>query len=237
MITLLYKYPWSSPQHISISERRGIFDCAVGLLKTLINDLRRGNNRPNPLQPTVPLLQELAVSMLCCPGFSEKQKATIVGQLCQGGYKSIAEGQGINVKLGGRHELSSTWPFSALSMTPDADTRLLQYYSTLFRQATSKPGVASLADRQAAKAAGLEDKPMGNIKVNYGNNAKNLSLAEVAKLEYDEIEKMLERVLHRTPAFGHGFSAPDLRSNSRGAGSNGSSSRSGSGSAHSMPFM
>ncbi|KXT03832.1 hypothetical protein AC578_8926 [Pseudocercospora eumusae] len=233
MITLLYKYPWYDTEHITISERRAIYDCAIGLAKTLINELRRGTNKPTPLQPTSALLQELAVAMLSCPGFTEKQKAAIVSQLYQGNYQSMADGRGVNVQLGGRHEFSFVWPFSALSMLPDADPRLMRYYAGLFRQATSKP---TLAERQAAKAAGYEEKPMGNIKVNYGDNAKDLSLAEVAKMEYDEIETMLGRVLARAPPFVHGFSAPVTRRNSGGPGSSSSSSLSG-GSIRSAPFM
>lgn len=126
MITTLYKYPWYAVQYISVKERRAIYDCVTSLLRILIEQLRRSNGRYNPLEPSVATLQELAVAALTCPGFSEKQKATIIQQLISHGYKEIAMGHGIGVRLGGHQEFSIFWPFASLGVIPGTDRNVLR---------------------------------------------------------------------------------------------------------------
>ncbi|EME48599.1 hypothetical protein DOTSEDRAFT_49044 [Dothistroma septosporum NZE10] len=194
MITTLQKYPWYAVEHVTIRERRAIYDCTTTLVRILIENLRRANNRYSPLEPTPALLQELVVAALTCPGFSEKQKSNIVAQLHQNGFKSMADGHGINVRLGGNHELSTTWPFATLSIVPGTNMDLVKYYAGLFRQATEASQSPSLHDRQMAKSNGTKSGPMGEIHINYGKNVGDLSLAEVAKREYNKIEQLLGRV-------------------------------------------
>ncbi|KAI5371205.1 putative nucleotide-binding alpha-beta plait domain superfamily [Septoria linicola] len=191
MITLLHKYPWHCVEEITIGERRAIFDCAIGLIKTLIIDIRRANNKFSPLHPTPALLQELGSAALVCPGFTEKQKASIVNVLIQGGFKSMADGRDLSIKLGGQHPYSAWWPFSALGMPADADQEVLQYFAALFRQGTATPKDTSLAARKVAESSGYQENPMGNWDINYGPNASTLSLAQIGKIEFDEIERVL----------------------------------------------
>ncbi|KAK4635208.1 hypothetical protein CLAFUW4_01396 [Fulvia fulva] len=194
MITTLQKYPWYAVEHVTIRERRAIYDCTINLIRILMENLRRANSRYSPLEPTPALLQELAVAALTCPGFSEKQKSNIVGLLHQSGFKAIADGQSINVRLGGNHELSSTWPFATLSIQPGTDMELVKFYAGLFRKATETSDSSSLHSRQIAKTSGAKGNPMGDIHINYGKNVHDLSLAEAAKKEFTKIEQLLGRV-------------------------------------------
>lgn len=225
MITLLYKYPWYAVDHVTVVERRNIYDCATILVQNLVKALRRANNKYEALAPSPALLQELSVAILGCPGFSEKQKSIIYAHLVSGGYKGLAEGHGINVTLGGNNEFSSFWPFSALSITPGAHMELVRYYASLFRQATVNVEPLSLAARQATQASGQSNNPMGDFKIKYGQNASQLSLADLAKKEWDKIEELLSMVCGRDPV---SVSAPASLNLGLYGSSDGSGSRQGS---------
>ncbi|CAK3894378.1 hypothetical protein DOTSEDRAFT_49044 [Lecanosticta acicola] len=200
-ITTLVKFPWYALDYITIKERRRMFDCTVELLRILVEHLRRSNGRYSPLEPTPAILQELVVAALTCPGFSEKQKHSIVFQMSQHGYKSMADGHSVNVRLGGHHELCSTWPFASLGVIPGTDRNLLLFFAGLFRKATatSPEKSGSLASRMTSQNAGI-DKPMGNLKIKYPGNSDEMSLSDVAKLEYGYVENMLKAVLPLPPA-------------------------------------
>ena len=126
MISLLHKYPWYAVNHVTLGERRSIFDLTLGLITALVADLRRRPNKHGPLETTPGLLQELTVAALTCVGFSERQKAAIVNVLVQGNFENMADGKSVSIPLGGKHELGPVWPFQVLSKTPNADMRLVK---------------------------------------------------------------------------------------------------------------
>lgn len=204
IITLLHKYPWQALNEITVRERRAIFDCTIGLMKTLITDLRRSNNKYSALLPTPALLQELSVAALSCPGFTEKQKASIVHLLVSGGYKAMADGRSSGVKLGGNEDYSATWPFSALNIVPNADPDVVQYFAKVFRNAkAANNGKMSLASRKANEMSGQQQGMMGDWKIDYGNDASNLSLEAIGKKEFDAIEEVLVVACSQSPERSH----------------------------------
>ncbi|GIZ38940.1 hypothetical protein CKM354_000233700 [Cercospora kikuchii] len=200
MITLLFKYPWQAIDEITVAERRAIYDACIGLIKTLIVALRRSNLQHSANQPTPGLLQELTTAALVCPGFTEKQKASIIAAVIQGGFKGIADGRDLNVKLGGHHEFSASWPFSALGIPMDVELDVLAYYARLFREATYEPKATSLAALKAKQASGQGQNPMGEWSIYYGNNPSSLTLAQVGQIEYDAVEKLLKFICDDAPA-------------------------------------
>lgn len=228
MISLLYKYPWYAVELVYVRERRSIYDTATGLIRNLCARLRNSNNKFKPLDPTPALLQELVSGVLYCPGFSERQKSYASDIVKTSGFNSIAQGRGVNIPIGGAHQLASHWPFAALSVHPGVDYKLVEYYAGLFREASSatKPnsGMGSLAARQMAKSTGYESGPMGNFKINYGN-ADKLTLADLSKAEYAKIEQLLSIVCPRPGQEGKHPSAPNSigPDYSNGRGSSGSS--------------
>jgi hypothetical protein len=199
MIMILNKYPWQAVEYVSMAERRRIFDCLMELITRLMIELRKEEKRISMLLPSTALLQELTVAALVCPGFSEKQKYTIVARLYQGGHQQLTEGQNMNLQLGGNHEFSTSWPFLALSLIPGVDMRLLRYFVALFREATARTGSMSLAEFRAQRSVGSGMKPMGDFTIDYGDDPLSLSMAEVAKKEYDMIEQLLSKVLQSVP--------------------------------------
>lgn len=126
MITTLYKFPWYAVDYITMTDRRGLYECTAALLRILMESLRRPSKTFSSLEPTTALLQELVVAALSCPGFSEKQKYVIVQKLYEHDFRSIAEGAHTNMKLGGHFQLSGCWPFLALSPVPGTDPDLLK---------------------------------------------------------------------------------------------------------------
>lgn len=202
MITVLYKYPWYAVDLVTVRERRSIFDTAASLIRTLCEHLRRSDGKFKPLDPTPALLQELISAALYCPGFSEKQKAHLSGIAKNNGFASMADGRSVNIAPGGNHPLAPHWPFSALSFLPGTDYKLVQYYASLFREASSAiapPGYGSgsLAARQMAKSTGYDMPPMGRFSINYGADIEKLTMAEVAKIEYNKIEQLLSIVCYQ----------------------------------------
>lgn len=225
MITLLYKYPWCAIDEITIAERRAIYDSCMSLIKNLITTLRRSNLQHSSNQPTPGVLQELTTAALVCPGFTEKQKASVIAAVVQGGFKGMAGGRDLNVKLGGHHAFSASWPFSALGIPADVEEDVLAYYAQLFREATYEPKTTSLA---ALKASAGHQNPMGNWRIDYGNDPSSLTLAQVGQIEYDAVEKVLKSICAEgsgEPRAFNSYSAPVSigreSSSSGGSGSTG----------------
>ncbi|KAM3415749.1 hypothetical protein BST61_g9260 [Cercospora zeina] len=235
MITLLYKYPWYAIEEITIAERRAIYDSCISLIKNLITTLRRSNLQRSSNQPTPGLLQELTTAALVCPGFTEKQKASIIAAVIQGGFKGVAGGRDLNVKLGGHHEFSASWPFSALGIPNDVEEDVLAYYAQLFRGATYEAKATSLA---AMKASPSEQNPMGNWHIDYGNDPSSLTLAQVGQIEYDAVEKVLKSICaeaHGDPRAHNSYSAPvSIGRESSSSGGSGSAGQRSNATYHSL---
>jgi hypothetical protein len=201
MIILILKYPWKFINDITVGERRVMYDCAIGLMQSLVMDIRRATQQElqDPRRPGPALLQEFAIVALSCPGFSEKQKASFVGLLNHNSFRPMADGRHCPIKLGGNNEFSSCWPFSALDILPDADPDVVRFYARVFREtiANNNPNT-SLAEIKAAELSGRKDCPMGDWNINYGSGAGNLALSTVASIEWSAIEAVLRQFCSQT---------------------------------------
>ncbi|KAK4508419.1 hypothetical protein PRZ48_002157 [Zasmidium cellare] len=209
MITMLYKYPWFAPDLISVRERRAMYDCAAQLIRCLCDYVRKHefDKNPPPLEPNKALLQELVAAALFCPGFSDKQKAYLYGEVKNKGFSSIANCKAINIAVGGMHPLAIYWPFSALSVYPGVNYKLVEYYARLFREATAagqSGSAVSLAARQMAKSTGYDTQPMGDLSFAYGDQPDTMTLAEIAQVEYQTIEQLLKVICHDPAHVGNG---------------------------------
>jgi hypothetical protein len=126
LITIMHKYPWYAPKYIPVHERDRIYDCVLKLMSNLVRAIKESNGQYGPFDLSPPLLQEMVTAALVCPGFSEAQKAKIVGYLQLDGFGEMASGAYTHVYLGGNHALAPFWPFAALSVIPGADIELVK---------------------------------------------------------------------------------------------------------------
>lgn len=76
-------------------------------------------------------------------------------------------------------------------------TNQTQYYVALLREATTSSAVVSLAERAATENRHTSGKSkfFGNVAVKYPENVQKMSLADIAVLEWDVIEKLLRQRL------------------------------------------
>jgi len=125
-ISTLHKYPWFAHEHVNMTERRLMYDATLAIVRSLVNFLRRvGEQHVEQSKPTNGTLQELAVAVLTCPGFSEQQKATIVTCMQQGGFGRYASARGMNLKFGGNSPIAGHWPFKVLARDPKATDEMV----------------------------------------------------------------------------------------------------------------
>lgn len=69
-----------------------------------------------------------------------------------------------------------------------------QYYIALLREATTSSALVSLAE-QSAKGQMGPLSAFGSIKIEYPPDVSQMSLADVGKMEWHEIEALLRKVL------------------------------------------
>lgn len=75
MISLMAKYPWYHTEMYTLGERNRIFKTVTDQIGALVQHLHKhGSSAPLDL----PLLNDLLVAGLKCPGFSESQRAALI---------------------------------------------------------------------------------------------------------------------------------------------------------------
>jgi hypothetical protein len=130
MISTLHKFPWHTPQYITLETRKRMYDTVRVCVRALANALNMAAdlNAREAKGPgmNVALFQELVVAALGCPGFSEQQKAVLASNLTELGYSGLITGHGMNVTLGGLKPYSANWPFLTLCPKTLADPELVK---------------------------------------------------------------------------------------------------------------
>lgn len=182
-----------------MTERRLLFDATLATLRALINYLRRYANQPaEQTKPTQATLQELTVAALICPGFSDKQKALFSANLQSAGFGHMTNSRGMALRFGGQFPLAHHWPFQALVRDPHVSMKLLDYFASVIRHATtaSTEGL-SLADQHVLNTSGMQNLPFGHVAIDYGT-AQTMAQAGRAELNY--LEAMLRQGLAAMPA-------------------------------------
>ena len=203
MISILHKYPWHAIDVTTLRERRALFDLSDRILNCLVAAVhvaQKGNlaaPRTDGLPPTDALVEELIIAILGCPGFNEKQKATIVHKMNAMGYERMTKGR-IGLITGGRDPLSNIWPFQVYSPCPGADPDVVRFYASLIRDATLSHNEHYYGDRRLDSGPGMQYKPLGNFQVNYGNDAESLTVAQAARIELQHFGQVLASVLANT---------------------------------------
>ena len=90
---------------------------------------RRNSRVASPRDPTLQTLHELSIAGLTCPGFSERQKVTLVSMLTDYGFEDFARGRDapeiLKQSYGGQHALSAIWPLQVSCIHPGCDSRVL----------------------------------------------------------------------------------------------------------------
>lgn len=123
MISTIAKYPWHAIDNVTLGDRLLLYNAVRSQIRALATCIRRN---ASPMMLTPILLQELVVTTLSCPGFSEQQKAYIVEDLHASGFGHMSKGQGLIGTLGGTLRYSSVWPFEVLGKKPEASEALLE---------------------------------------------------------------------------------------------------------------
>jgi hypothetical protein len=206
MISIIHKYPFHAVDYVTLNERRAIFDLAeqmVGhLIKAIQNSTQHASKNAGKFQvsappPTVALLEELIVAVLSCPGFSERQKATIAHRLGQSvsatDYDRMTKNRP-GLQLGGTHALSSSWPFLVIAPAPEVDYDFIRYYASLLRDGTMTQEDVMYMQHLLPQHA-HQYKPFGNLRVDYGPRAEHMSLAEAEARELAQVQHVLRTML------------------------------------------
>ena len=87
--------------------------------------LRKPAAQADNTKPSGATMQELAVTALTCPGFSEQQKSLIVRCMIDAGFGAMTTGRGMNLKFGGNSPLAQVWPFAVLARAPKAPNEIV----------------------------------------------------------------------------------------------------------------
>jgi hypothetical protein len=130
MIYTLHKFPWHTPQYISLETRKKMYDTVRICVRAFAHALETATdlNEREAKGPgmTVALFQELVIAALGCPGFSEQQKAALASNLTELGCSGLITGHGMNVALGGLALYSANWPFLTLCPKTLANPQLVK---------------------------------------------------------------------------------------------------------------
>ncbi|KAK6001145.1 hypothetical protein QM012_003228 [Aureobasidium pullulans] len=207
MISIMHKYPWHAPEHITIRERISLFSCALIQLRVLINAVSR-NSHPQLLHRG--LLQEYLTACLGNPGFSVQQKTYIVNCTTNEGYGALL---GMVPFTPVDQMTGSWWAFEALSKNPKSSNSLLAYIIALLSSATDPDGTFArnaIADPNSClELLDLEmaaDSTFGHFGVKYKSHRQRdmHSLKEAADAEWRAVYEALSRVLptNRALTFG-----------------------------------
>ncbi|KAF4549864.1 Hypothetical protein D9617_19g101690 [Elsinoe fawcettii] len=200
VVSIVYKYPWYKPELITIGERAILFKTARGILFVLMRAVTAGNDS-TALTPQ--LIQELVCAIITVP-FSHKQKHDILGLVVSNGYQDIVSNIGYNF-LG---ELSTHWPFEVLDKKKSVKVAVVQFYASMLHKSSLLTLNTALTEDEAAE---ISVNSFGALKVAYPSNLKELSIAEVAKIDWDTMIRSLQRILtHRQVRRMTGMPHPDL---------------------------
>ncbi|KAI9791359.1 MAG: hypothetical protein M1835_000376 [Candelina submexicana] len=181
MISVLAKYPWWVVESYTLADRNLLFRATEQLVRALVGQLMRGGNMSPQMNEQ--LLTELVYAGLNAPGFSEGQRAQLVGS---------ADWIGGRIRIS---PLASVWPFEVLGRKPDTDEDVIEYFAACLRQATTSSALVSLAELSLRGAHGAVSRPFGNVTVSWPANKENMTMAAAAALEWGVVENLLRKVL------------------------------------------
>lgn len=118
MISVLHKFPWSSPELITIDERQALWKTAMALLSQLMYNISNGHH---PIQLTTQLLQQFACAMLTVP-FSPQQKQAMIAVMHPRRFGSLlpADLPFLNINL-----MGDFWPFRVVDRKDAIDFQVL----------------------------------------------------------------------------------------------------------------
>ncbi|KAI9701230.1 MAG: hypothetical protein M1836_001899 [Candelina mexicana] len=176
-----HRYPWWVVESYTLADRNLLFRATEQLVRALVGQLMRGGNTSPQMNEQ--LLTELVYAGLNAPGFSEGQRAQLVGS---------ADWVGGRIRIS---PLASVWPFEVLGRKPDIDEDVIEYFAACLRKATTSSALVSLAELSQRAQAGAVARPFGNVTVSWPANKENMTMAAAAAVEWGVVENLLRKVL------------------------------------------
>ncbi|KAI0848179.1 hypothetical protein F5Y00DRAFT_262815 [Daldinia vernicosa] len=197
MISTLKKMPWYLTERITIKERHYIYDTTfkmVHYLKELLEKgtLRRGQ-KPDFNRLTKQLLNRLVKAAMLCPGFTVSQKDNIAYTV------NLSE---LDLRDYNQPRFAEGWCHQyALGVKPGVPLDVVEYYIALIRAETSR--VVDNLGISRKRALKLEQSKTSDywgffwceMDLPSGAAFDNMTLADVAALEWDAIEKIIRRAI------------------------------------------
>ncbi|KAI1803706.1 hypothetical protein F4811DRAFT_571866 [Daldinia bambusicola] len=197
MISTIKKMPWYLTERITIRERHYIYDTTFKMVQYLKELLERGmmrrGQKPDYNRLTKQLLNRLVKAAMLCPGFTVSQKDNIA---------YVANLSELDLREYNQPRFAERWCHQyALSVKPGVPLDVVEYYIFLIRAETSRV-VDNLAV-QRKRALKLEQNKTSDywgffwceMTLPSGDAFDNMTLAEVAALEWDAIEKVIRRAI------------------------------------------
>ncbi|KAI0112893.1 hypothetical protein F4814DRAFT_449343 [Daldinia grandis] len=197
MISTLKKMPWYLTERITIKERHYIYDTAFKMVQYLKELLERGTMRrgqkPDFNRLTKQLLDRLVKAAMLCPGFTVSQKDNIAYTV------NLPE---LDLRDYNQPRLAECWCHQyTLGVKPGAPLDVVEYYISLIKAETSRVVDNLSVDRK--RALKLEQSKTSDhwgffwceMGLPSGSAFDSMTLAGVAALEWDAIEKVIRRAI------------------------------------------
>ncbi|KAI1472322.1 uncharacterized protein F4812DRAFT_454135 [Daldinia caldariorum] len=197
MISTIKKMPWYLTERITIKERHYIYDATFKMVQYLKELLERGamrrGQKPDYNRLTKQLLNRLVKSAMLCPGFTVCQKDNIAYTV------NLSE---LDLREYNQPRLASRWCHQyTLGVKPGVPLDVVKYYISLIRAETSRV-VDNLAV-QRKRALKLDQNKTSDywgffwceMGLPSGGAFDRMTLADVAALEWDAIEKVIRRAI------------------------------------------
>ncbi|KAF3061262.1 putative rna rnp-1 protein [Daldinia childiae] len=197
MISTLKKMPWYLTERITIKERHYIYDATFKMVQYLKELLERGTMRrgqkPDFNRLTKQLFNRLVKAAMLCPGFTVSQKDNIAYTA------NLSE---LDLRDYNQPRFAERWCHQyALGVKPGAPLDVVEYYIALINMETSR--VVDNLSVSRKRALKLEQSKTFDywgffwceMGLPSGPTFDNMTLADVAALEWDAIEKIIRRAI------------------------------------------
>ncbi|KAI1474638.1 hypothetical protein F4774DRAFT_422173 [Daldinia eschscholtzii] len=197
MISTIKKMPWYLTERITIKERHYIYDTTFKMVQYLKELLERGTMRrgqkPDFNRLTKQLLNRLVKAAMLCPGFTVSQKDNIAYTV------NLPER---DLREYNQPLFAERWCHQyALGVKPGVPLDVVEYYIALISAETSR--VVDNLSVSRKRALKLEQSKTSDywgffwceMNLPSGDAFDNMTLADIAALEWDAIEKVIRRAI------------------------------------------
>ncbi|PHH67600.1 hypothetical protein CDD80_707 [Ophiocordyceps camponoti-rufipedis] len=190
LISTLKKFPWYATDRITLSQRQAMYNATERLLQVLQEKVKRGSDTAN-LTPQ--LLMRLTNTAMACPGFTPLMKDNIAWLMQVPETDQRFFGQPLHA-CAWRHQYS-------LAPKPGTPLDVIEWYVAVIRKQTqrdmvSRPHTIRTELQELGQQTDLHwGYFWAELGHGFGPHFDQLTLAQVAEVEFSAVERILSRAL------------------------------------------